>query len=201
MRKFSTRLALGVLACALAVACGQEKRAAQAAIQTAETAVASAGDDVAKYAADQWKGITDSLASAKDSFARGDYKASIAGLQDIGKRIQDAQAAASTKKTELTTAWNNMSAGLPKMVDAIKSRVDILSSSKKLPKGMDAATLDSAKQGLAAATTSWNEAQEAYKNGNMADAVAKANVVKEKAVQVMQSLGMTPPPAATGGGQ
>jgi len=198
MRRFHSRLVLGVLACALAIGCGAEKRAAQAAIQTAETAVSSAGDDVSKYAADQWKGITDSLAAAKDAFAKGDYKGAMAGISDIGKRVQDAQAAASTKKTELTNAWNDMSAGLPKMVDAIKSRVDILSASKKLPAGMTAATLDSAKQGLASATQTWTEAQDAYKSGNLTDAVAKATAVKDKAVEVMKALGMTPPPAAGG---
>jgi hypothetical protein len=199
MRKFQTRLVLGLLACALAVACGQEKRAARAGIQTAETAVAAAGDDVARYAADQWKGITDSLAAAKDSFARKDYRAAIESVRDIGKRIQDAQAAASTKKTELTNAWNELSAGVPKMVDAIKTRVGELGASRKLPKGMDAATLDGARQGLASATQTWAEAQSAAQSGNLADAVAKANSVKEKAAQVMQSLGITPAPAATGG--
>src|SRR5262245_9795911 len=198
MRKFQTRFVLGILACALAVACGQEKRAATAGIQTAETAVAAAGEDVSKYAADQWKGITDSLASAKDSFAKKDYRAAIESVRDIGKRIQDAQAAASTKKTELTNAWNDLSASVPKMLEAIKTRVDQLGASKKLPKGMDSATLDGAKQGLASATQTWTEAQSAAQSGNLADAVAKANSIKEKAGQVMQSLGVTAP-AATGG--
>ncbi len=198
MRKFSSRLVLGVLACALAIACGQEKRAARAALLSADRIIASAGEDAAKFAADQWKGITDTLAAAKDSFGKGDYRGTIAGLQDFGKKVQDAEAAASTKKTELTNAWNDMSAELPKMVDAIKSRVDTLSSAKKLPKGLDAATFDGAKQGLSAATQAWTEAQDAFKSGNLTDAVAKANSVKEKAVQIMQSLGMTPPPAAGG---
>jgi hypothetical protein len=38
MRKFQSRLVLGIHAGALAVACGQEKRAARAALQSAETA-------------------------------------------------------------------------------------------------------------------------------------------------------------------
>jgi len=58
---------------------------------------------------------------------------------------------------------------------------------------------DGAKQGLAAATQTWSEAQSAAQSGNFADAVAKANTVKEKAISVMQSLGLTPHLAATGG--
>jgi hypothetical protein len=193
MRKFGARFALGILACSVMVACGAQKRAARSAIQAADKAVASVGDDVAKYAPDQWKGITDSVATAKDSFEKKDYKAAIASLSDIGPRVQAAQAFATQKKTELGNAWTEMSAGLPKMVDAIKGRVDELSSMKKLPKGIDAAALDGAKQGLAAATQAWSEAQDAFKAGNLTDAVAKANTVKQKATEAMQALGMTPP--------
>jgi len=196
MLRKTSRFALVILACGLAVGCGKYKRLADTAIKTAETAVASAGDDVVKYATDQWQPITNSVASAKESYAKGDYKAAIASLRDIGPKIQAAQAAASAKKTELENAWNDLSGGLPKMLDAIKSRVDILSASKKLPAGMDKAKLESAKSGLAAATSDWSAAQDASKAGKLTDAIAKANSVKDQAAQIMQSLGMTPPPAA-----
>jgi len=199
MPKQWLRLTLVLLTgCLLAVACGQAKKAAEAAVKTAEDAVNAAGPDVAKYAADQWKAVTDSLAAAKDSLARGDYKAALAGANDVTQKVKDAAAAAAAKKDELTKAWNDMSTGLPKMVDAIKSRVDTLSASKKLPKEIDKAKFEEAKSGLAAATQAWNEATDAFKSGNLADAIAKANSVKDKAAQIMQSLGMTPPAAAGG---
>ena len=198
MRRSNFRLALGLLACFAMIACGAEKRAARAGIQAADRAVAAAGDDVAKYAADQWKPITDAVASAKDSFEKKDYRAAIESIRDIGPKIQAAQAAATQKKTELSNSWSELSASLPKMVDAIKTKVDELSSMKKLPKGIDAAALDGAKQGLAAATQAWSEAQDAFKSGNLADAVAKANTVKQKATEAMQALGMTPAAAPAG---
>ena len=196
MLRKTSRLVLVILACGLAVGCGKYKRLADTAIKTADTAVASAGDDVTKYATEQWKQITDAVASAKDSYAKGDYKAAIASLQDIGTKIQAAQAAASAKKTELENAWKDLSGGLPQMMDAIKSRVDILSASKKLPAGMDKAKVEAAKSGLDAATSAWTAAQDAFKAGNLTDALAKANRIKDQASQIMQSLGMTPPPAA-----
>ena len=200
MRRSNVRLALGLLACLAMVACGAEKRAARDAIQSAERIVASAGDDVAKYAADQWKSINDSLASAKESFDKKDYRGAIATLKDFGPRVQAAQAAATQKKTELANAWTEMSAGVPSMLTAIKTRVDALSSMKKLPKGVEASTVDAAKQGLAAATQAWNEAQEASKSGNLVDAVAKANTAKQKAAEVMQSLGIAAPAPAPAAG-
>ncbi len=64
---------------------------------------------------------------------------------------------------------------MPKAVEAVKSRVDILSQSKRLPKGMDAAKLDAAKNDLATATSSWAEAQAAKAAGKWNEAIDKAN--------------------------
>jgi len=196
MRKPMSRIALVLLSCALVVACGQDKKLAEAAMKTAEDAVNAASPDVAKYAADSWKGVTDSLAAAKDTLAKGDYKGALASANQIADKVKEATSVAMANKDELTKAWTDMSQGLPGMMDAIKSRVDILSASKKLPAGMDKAKLEEAKTGLAAATQAWSEASEAFKGGNLSDAVAKANAVKDKAIQVMQGLGMSVPEAA-----
>jgi hypothetical protein len=198
MRKQRWRWTLVLLTCGLVVACGREKRMAEAAIKTAEVTVSSAAADAATYAADQWKSITDSLAAAKDAYARKDYKTALASISDIGPKVQEAEAAAAAKKTELENAWNDMSAGLPKMMEAVKSRVDILSASRKLPAGMDKTKLEGIQSGLASATQTWNDAMAAQKSGNLMDAVAKANSVKEAATKLMTDLGMTPPAAAGG---
>ena len=86
-----------------------------------------------------------------------------------------------------------MTADLPRLVDAIKSRVDVLSASKRLPAGMDKGKLEEAKTGLAAASQMWTEASDAAKAGNLTDALAKGNAVKEKAAALMQALGMALP--------
>ena len=51
---------------------------------------------------------------------------------------------------------------------------------KKLPKEMDAAKLDDAKASLADITKSGGEAMEAFKAGNVIDAVAKGNMVRTR---------------------
>ncbi len=89
-----------------------------------------------------------------------------------------------------------MNSGVPKMAEAIKSRVDILSQSKKLPAGLDRAKLDGAKTDLATLNQSWTETSGAYQSGNVNDAVAKAQAAKTKAVEIMTALNMTVPEAA-----
>ena len=199
MRKQIYRIAVLLVSCALVVACGQDKKLAEAALMTADEAVKAASPDIGQYAADSWKGVTDSLKAAQDAFARKDYKAALAGASEIAQKVQEAASVAMAKKDELTKAWTEMSEGLPKMVEAIKSRVDILSASKKLPTGMDKAKLEEAKSGLAAASQMWSEASDAAKAGNLTDGVAKANSVKDKAAQLMQGLGMSLPSAMSGG--
>jgi hypothetical protein len=178
------------LVCAATLACNSGKAPAEAAMKLAAEAVAGAQTEAASLVPDDMKSLSDDMAAAQAAMAKGDYKTALASAQSIQQKANDVLAKAKAKKDELTASWNQMSDSLPKMVDAIKSRVDILSQSKKLPAGMDAAKLASAKDGLAAATTAWTEAQDAFKAGKWTDAIAKATSVKDKATEVMATLGM-----------
>ena len=190
MLKKSWRYALA-LVCAATLACNSGKAPAEAAMKLAEEAVNGARAEAESLVPDDFKSLSDDLNAAKDALAKGDYKAALASASSVQQKATDVLAKAKAKKDELTASWNSMSADLPKMVDAIKSRVDILSQAKKLPAGMDAAKLTSAKDGLAAATTAWGEAQEAFKAGKWTDAIAKATSVKAKATEAMAALGMS----------
>jgi hypothetical protein len=182
---------LAVAACVLAVACNSGKKPAEAALKLAEEAVNSARAEAESLVPDDFRSLSDDLAAAKDAYAKGDYKGALAAATSIQSKANEVTAKAMAKKTELQATWTSLSEGLPKMVEAIKSRVDILSQSKKLPKGMDAAQLQSAKDGLAAATSTWAEAQAAQAAGNWNEAIAKANQVKDKATAAMTALGMS----------
>jgi hypothetical protein len=139
---------------------------------------------------------TKPLSAVKDKFAKGDYKAALGEAQGLVTKANDLVASAKTKKEELTKSWTTLSEGLPKMVGAIQSRVDILSKAKKLPANLTAEKFAEAKSGLEAATADWAKAQESFKSGNLGEAIALANTVKGKAVQAMEILGLPVPPAA-----
>jgi hypothetical protein len=194
------RTAVGITAAIaglVLVACeSADKAPAAAAITTAQTAIDAVKGEAAKYVPDQVKSVEDMLATAKANFERKDFKAALTGAQDAAAKAKDLGVAVAAKKTELTKAWEEISGGVPQMAAAIKSRVDILSQSKKLPAGLDKAKLDGAKSDLAALNQSWTEASEAFKSGNVTDAVAKARAAKDKAVEVMTALNMTVPQAA-----
>jgi hypothetical protein len=177
-------------------ACGGGKGPAEEAIKAAEAAVATAKADAGKFLPDDLKSLEGALAAVKDKFAKGDYKAVVAEAPGLVAKANDLVASAKTKKEELTKSWTTLSEGLPKMVGAIQSRVDILSKAKKLPANLTAEKFAEVKSGLEAATADWAKAQESFKSGNLGDAIALANTVKGKAVQAMGILGLPVPAGA-----
>ncbi|NWF56041.1 MAG: hypothetical protein HXY45_14730 [Syntrophaceae bacterium] len=196
MRKGFSLVAVLLVGLMLAVGCSRDKEPAEAAIKAAESAWAAAKGEAAKFVPDKVKGVEDGLKAAKDAFEKKEYTQALNAAKDLPGQIKDLAAAAAAKKAELTKSWEEMAAGLPKMVEAIKSRVDILSKSKKLPANLDKAKFEGAKAGLEEINKAWMDAEGAFKGGNIADALSKGNAVKAKATEIMNTLGMQPPPAA-----
>jgi len=195
MKKYLKPMVLIVLVLFVA-ACASSSKPAEEAIKAAEAAINAVKGEAMKYVPDQVKALEGELQAAKDAFAKKDYKAALSAAKDLPGKAKDLAAAAAAKKTELTKAWEEMSGGLPKMVEAIKSRVDILSKSKKLPANLDKAKFEEVKAGLPGVTQMWEDAQKAFSDGNLADAVSKAKTLKDKAVEMMTTLGMQVPAGA-----
>jgi hypothetical protein len=178
------------------IACASDKGPAEQAIKLAEEAVNATKAEAAKYVPDHLKSLEGTLAAVKDKFTKKEYKAAITEAQSLAGKAKEVLEAAKAKKEELTKAWTGLSEGLPKMVEAIQGRVDILSKAKKLPANLTAEKLAEAKSGLATAKEEWAKALESFKAGNVTDAVSVANSVKGKAVQAMEILGLPIPEGA-----
>ena len=182
----------------LVVGCSSMKEPATKAIADAEATLATVRDDAARYLPNDLQGVDASIADLKAKLQAGDYQGIMAAVPDLTTKLSALKDAAAAKKTEMEAAlekaksdWTAMAADLPGMIGALESRVSALSASRKLPKGMDAAKLDSAKTGLAAAKSAWEAASAAFTSGNVMDAVAKAQEAKAKAGEAMAALGMT----------
>lgn len=182
---------------AVLASCSTEKGAATSAIQAAETAWTAAKDNVAKILPDDAKSMDDAIAAAKKSLEGGDAKAALAAAKDLPAKIQALTAGLAAKEAELRGVWDALNGGLPGIVASVQKRVDELSKSKKLPAGLDAAAFDGVKTQLAEATQMWTQAQSAQAGGNIGEAVAKANGVKDLMVRALTALKMPVPAALT----
>jgi hypothetical protein len=197
MKKLSVWLLTSLVA-VLIVGCAGQKAPAEAAIANAESAIAPIRDAARTYVPDQMQAVDAQLNSLKDSLAKGDYAAVIAGAPALNTAISSLKDAAAAKQAEAEAAiakakdaWAGMSTDVPKMVDAIQSRVDVLSKSHHLPKGVTKDSLAAAKSGLDTMKTGWSDASSAATSGDFTTAMSKAQAVKDQATQIMQSLGMT----------
>jgi hypothetical protein len=189
-----------VLAAALLVfGCASQKEPAEKAVAAAESSLAAIRDEAAKYAPEALQGVESTLAGVKDKLAKGDYKAVLAESPQLTAAVNSLNETVASKKVEAeaaaaaaTSEWNTLSADVPKMVEAIQSRVDILGKSKKLPKNVSQEAFDSAKSRLASMKATWAEATAAFASGNAVEAASKANSVRQTGNEVLQQLGMTP---------
>ena len=188
---------LAALMTVMLVGCANNKAPAQQAIAGAEAALASVRDAAQKYAPDALQTVDAQLAQVKDMFAKGDYKSVMANIPALNSAIASLKDSATAKQAEAEQAmakakdaWGGVSSDVPKMVAAIQSRVDILSKSGHLPKGVTKDALNSAKSGLDSMKSAWNDAMSAASGGDYSTAMSKAQAVKDQGTQIMQSLGM-----------
>ena len=187
---------MGLALCLTLLACSAVKAPAEAAIKAADEALTAVRPEAAKVVPGELKTVEDALAAAKDNFQKGEYQQALTGAQDVAAKVKELTAALAAKKDEFTKSWQDLSGGLPGLVGVISKRVEILSKAKTLPAGLDKEKFESVKATLATVTQTWTEASDAFKAGNLADAVGKAKSVKEKAVEIMNALGMKAPAAA-----
>ena len=159
-------------------ACANQKEPAEKAVAQVESSLAEFRADAEKYAAEELKSVEASVAKLKTNLAKKDYQAvkaaprcasSVKSLKDsVAVKKADMEAVMAAAQAE----WTDISAKMPQMVDALQSRIDTLSKSRKLPGGVDKATFESVKTDFEAVKTEWTEASSQFASG-MADAAAQ----------------------------
>ncbi len=196
IRKTSMFLALCATAL-LAVGCASQKEPATKAIAAAEAALSEVRDDATKYASADYQAVETTLSSMKDNLTKGDFKAVLAAAPDLNSQISALKDKITTDKTEAMAAmdkskaeYEGMAAGITSMVGALQSRVDILSKSRKLPRGLDTAKFAGAKSAFEAAKAAAGDATAAASSGDYMTALAKANEAKAKGTEALTALGM-----------
>jgi nucleotide-binding universal stress UspA family protein len=177
------------------ISCSGGKNAAELAIKAAEEAVNATKAEAAKVVPEEVKSLEDTLTAVKGKFTNGEYKAAMEEATTLAAKAKDVLAAAKVKKEELTKKWTEIGQGLPKMVEDIQAKVDSLSKVKKLPAKITKEGFEEAKAGLASIKDEWAKAQASFTSGNFTEAVSVATSLKDKAVKIMESLGMSVPVA------
>jgi hypothetical protein len=173
----------------LFVACANQMEPAKNALDNINTTLNSVSADAQKYVPDQFAEAQGKVAGLSASFEKKDYAAVVAGAPAVLAEVNGLAGAAAAKKDEMVKAlgneWRSLAASVPQGLGAVQTRIDALSKTKHVPKGLD---LVAAKSGLADATSAWGKAQEAFKSGNPADAVTAAKDAQGKVASAAAAL-------------
>jgi hypothetical protein len=175
---------------ALAAACTNSSKApAEAALAAASTAVDSLQGDAARYAPDEVKAVMVQYSTVKDTMANKDYPGVILYARDIPAHAREVLARASAAKASLQESWTRAGDEVAKALDAARRRIEVLNHARKLPAGMDPATVARAEASLATLQAGWVAAARQHDAGDLPGAVTQAGQLRTRALDLERSLG------------
>jgi len=187
------------LATLLVSACSSQKDPAEQAITKIDNTMNAIHDSAAKYAPDALPGVEAQVAAIKQTFAKGDYAGVLAQAPAVNTAVSNLrtdagtkQAAADAEQAKVKQQWRTLTYEVPKLVAGLHTQVDSLSSGRGLPKGVTKASFATIKDGVTSLDTMWTDANNTVSSGDYAGAVTKGQAVKDKATELMHTLGMKP---------
>jgi hypothetical protein len=182
----------------LMLSCSSQRAPAEQTVADIDAALSAVHDSAAKNSPDSLHTVEAQVATLKANLAKGDYKEVLADAPAANTAIaalkQDADAKQATADAALAQTkqhWLTLSANVPKLIAGVHSQLESLSKTRRLPKGVSKASLESAKADAASLDSMWADATNTVTNeDNYAGAVAKGQAVRDKATELMQKLGM-----------
>lgn len=186
-------MALGATAM-LAAGCASKEEPAQTAVESAEAALNEVRPDASKYVPDQLQATEAHLAAIKNDFAQKKYREVILAAPKFKEETHALEDAAIAKASQLAAAtreWSELSAEVPKNIQAIEQRVANLKGAK-LPKEVSKESFETAKSSLEEMKSTWAEANAAATAGDPTEAADKGRSVQQKAKEVSEQLAMSP---------
>ena len=190
--RFPTRIPALVasLGLALTAACGGAKSAAEQALVAADSAVSAVVPMAEKIAPEELQALNAALASARDALAGGDFAAAATAAKDIPAKAQELAALVPERTSQLNADWQTLSADMPKNLAAVKDRLDDIARTRRMPEGVTADAVESAKATYAAASPAWEQAAAAFTAGDLAGAMTQALNLKTRVSEAMTALGL-----------
>ncbi len=194
-------ISVGVLVGLAVTGFGCGKGPAEQALRSADEAIAAVQPDVEKYVPEQFRLLVDEVNAAHADYDKGNYRAALAAAKEIPGRIEEVKAAAAKRKDELTVIWKQMEEGIPATMATLRAKVDEISKTKKMPKGMNSEAFESAKTEVAGLDQRWAEAMQAFQAGQVIEATEAGAQIGTRADELTTAFGIEPakPAAAPAG--
>jgi ActR/RegA family two-component response regulator len=184
-------------AAVLMTACSNQKEPAEKAVAQTEASLSKFRTEAQQYAPEDLKVVEDSIDRLEAQLASKEYKTVVMQTPNVASSVAELKSTVARKKAEaeevLAAAqveWTELSASVPEMLAKVQEKVDSLARSRRVPKGLDKASFEAAKQEFEALKTSWAEAGAEFSSGMVADAVRRGRAAKAKGEELMQKFGV-----------
>ncbi len=191
----ATRFLAAMAAVLLVLACANQKEPAERAVAQVEASLSQFRSDAEQYAADELKGVDESIARLKGELASKNYKAVVMQTPNVASTVAALKESVARKKAEaadmLAAAqqeWAELSTHVPEMVSKLQAKVDSLARSRRFPKGLDKAGFEAAKADFEAMKSTWAEATAEFSSGMATNGVRGARIVKAKDGELVEKL-------------
>jgi hypothetical protein len=196
MRMTNFLAAMVAAAVLLTTACTNQKEPAEKAVAQVEASLSQFKAEAQQYAAEDLKVVEDSIGRLRSQLANKEYRTVVMQTPNVSSSVAALKNTVAKKKAEagemLAVAqqeWTELSASVPEMVTKLQARVDSLNKSRRLPKGLDKAAFETAKQEFESLKTSWAEAGAEFSSGMVADAVRRGRAARAKGEELMEKFG------------
>jgi hypothetical protein len=193
--RHSLSVAVSFAALLLFAGCASKQEPAEQALAKVEASLAEVRADAEKYAADDLKPVDESVTKLKNEMAGKNYSAVLMGAPGVNSaimalktKIESGRADAEATLAAAQSEWTDLSANVPPMVEKLQAKMDSITKTKKLPKGMDKTAFETAKANFETLKTSWTEAASEFAQGQAANAVRKAREAKARAEELTSQL-------------
>jgi len=186
MKRWSVWYPLVVSALLLVPACGPSRGAAQSALSAAESAYAKIAEQATNLSPDEAHAIEASLAAARASLARGEYKSVVTAAAELEARIKLLADGLPALAAKLQADWQSLAESVPGSLATVQRKLDAFGQPPSGAPGR--AAYDSAAARIAVANQQWDEARTLAAGGKLAQAIALGEQVRAGMVAVLDLL-------------
>ena len=165
--------------------CGGAKRAAEQAVASADSAVATIQAEAERVAPELLQPLQASVANAREAIAGGQFEAATAGVKDIPARVTETSAKLEQAKKDLSADFATLSVAVPRNLDAIGQKL------AKPPRSLSRERLAELQKTYDDAMVEWPAITQEFQGGMIASAMGKAFALKARMSEAMVSLGVS----------
>ena len=175
-----------MLLLALALAgCNGAKKAAQASIAAADSAVAAVQPEAERVAPELLQPVTTALTEAKAAFAEKDYEAALAKSQDIPTRAAEVATKVEERKKDSSTDFAVLIVAMPRNLAAMKQKL------ARPPRSLSRERVAEIQKLVDSASTEWDAITKEFQSGAVSSAMDKAFLLKARVSEAMVALGLS----------